>query len=455
MKTAFQHTDSQPSHITIRTLAIVGSLWFMAILAPTAAGQTQPNFELPRTPDETPAMVSPVESSTEIPLVTPMLRGLVPDLKEARLNHLRHSGVWTEIDASTLDLKDGPQGPGSFTFNQEVTCKYHTPGRVMGGASPKFLCEVNGEIIKVKYLPDRSDPSSNREIYAEIAATRLFWALGFAADRSYPVLLKCEGCPASPMDGPSPEEQKNGRYKHAITSLGIALIERRVDGKTIETKPDQGWKWKELDKYVGTYMPNETRSNSRDSELASIRMQVEALKLLQIFVQHGDCKPKQQRLVCLPKGVASEQSEARMGTTDDPDWRSCTQSYVIADDVGSTFGGAGNLTKSSAKMSLKHWAKKDVIDLAHYKQTHGQCKGVLNTSMSCSGGVENPIITESGRKFLLSRLQLLSDHQIRDLFIAAQVNTLDEDEEEGGVEAWVAVFKNKVRQIATHPCRDS
>ena len=55
MKTAFQHTDSQPSHITIRTLAIVGSLWFMAILAPTAAGQTQPNFELPRTPDETPA----------------------------------------------------------------------------------------------------------------------------------------------------------------------------------------------------------------------------------------------------------------------------------------------------------------------------------------------------------------------------------------------------------------
>ncbi len=53
MKTAFQHTDSQPSHITIRTLAIVGSLWFMAILAPTAAGQTQPNFELPMTPDET------------------------------------------------------------------------------------------------------------------------------------------------------------------------------------------------------------------------------------------------------------------------------------------------------------------------------------------------------------------------------------------------------------------
>jgi len=145
MKTAFQHTHSQPSHITIRTLAIVGTLWFMAILAPTAAAQTQPNFELPRTPDETPETVSPSGSSTEIPLVTPMLRGSVPDPKEARLNHLRHSGVWTEIDASTLDLKDGPQGPGSFTFNQEVTCKYHTPGRVMGGASPKFLCEVNGE----------------------------------------------------------------------------------------------------------------------------------------------------------------------------------------------------------------------------------------------------------------------------------------------------------------------
>ena len=36
----------------------------------------------------------------------------------------------------------------------------------------------------------------NGEVYAEVAATRLFWALGFPADHMYPVRVRCEGCPA-------------------------------------------------------------------------------------------------------------------------------------------------------------------------------------------------------------------------------------------------------------------
>ena len=38
----------------------------------------------------------------------------------------------------------------------------------------------------------------NGEVYAEVAATRLLWALGFPADRNYPVRVVCAGCSEDP-----------------------------------------------------------------------------------------------------------------------------------------------------------------------------------------------------------------------------------------------------------------
>ena len=40
--------------------------------------------------------------------------------------------------------------------------------------TPKFECEVTpGDVVKVKY------GENNGEVFAEVAASRLFWALGF------------------------------------------------------------------------------------------------------------------------------------------------------------------------------------------------------------------------------------------------------------------------------------
>ena len=202
------------------------------------------------------------------------------------------------------------------------------------------------------------------------------------------------------------------------------------------------------------------------------REHVEALQLLQVFVQHGDCKPEQQRLVCLPGGVVRrERSQSPSHDPGDVEWDvdesddpndedergqyDCRQTYALVDDLGATFGGAGSFTGSSAKMSLKHWAEKPVFDRDYYRETGGVCRGVLTPSVACSGGIENPIITEAGRQFLLGRLTLLSDRQIRDLFVAARVTDLCDDPKECGVDAWVATFKDKVRQIAAQPCQPS
>ena len=396
--------------------------------------------------------------------------------KQERLHQLEQAQILIDRETGTLDLLTGPIDGLTFDPATVVACEYHLPGARLGGATPKFLCRVGGTVYKVKYLPSahygttsKNGRSADREIYAEVAATRLFWALGFGADQVFLTTVICHGCPASPHDGPNEREQRTRAYSRSVRPIGIALIERRFAGLPIAAGGSEGWTWSELHQHAG-------RADASTPPLAapesanrgpSIREQAEALQLLQVFVQHGDCKPEQQRLVCLPGGAVPRSSDAAtrsstVGHSPDADddeaagglGHVCQSPFALVDDLGATFGGAGAFTGSGAKMSLSNWAKKPVFDETTYRTTGGVCRGVLAPSMSCSGGIENPLITEAGRQLLLNRLRQLSDAQLRDLFVAARVTDFCDDAAECGVEAWVAVFKDKVSQIATHPCRD-
>ncbi len=89
---------------------------------------------------------------------------------------------------------DGPQDrtsrTGSLPFNAEVECAYLD--KKLNGKSPKFACMrgIDDE-LKVKF------GGTNGEVYAEVAATRLLWALGFSADHMYSVKVICHECPAA------------------------------------------------------------------------------------------------------------------------------------------------------------------------------------------------------------------------------------------------------------------
>ena len=405
--------------------------------------------------------------------------------KQERLHQLEQAQIFIDRETSTLDLRAGPVDGLTFDPAAVVACEYHLPGARLGGATPKFLCRIGGTVYKVKYLPSarygttrKNGGSADREIYAEMAASRLFWALGFGADRVFLTNVICHGCPASPHDGPD-ERERTRAYSRSVRPIGIALIEQRFDGATIEAGGQEGWTWSELHQHAGRAHASTEPLAPSTFSAPSVRQQAEALQLLQVFVQHGDCKPEQQRLVCVPGGAVRRSSGApaissRVGLSQDADGRLrqgfgaqadekeadrteyvCQSPFALVDDLGATFGGAGAFTGSGAKMSLSNWAKKPVFDPATYRETGGACRGVLTPSLSCSGGVENPVITEAGRQFLLNRLSQLSDAQLHDLFVAARVTDFCDDAAECSVEAWVAVFKDKVRQIATHPCRDS
>src|SRR5213076_2468780 len=131
------------------------------------------------------------------------------------------------------DLRTGPDGPKAFAPGELVACEYVE--KRLKGKTPKFICSLNGnDEVKVKY------GRNNGEVYAEVAATRLLWALGFPADRMYPVRVECRDCPVN-FRGPP----QHGRPPVLVDP---AAIERKLPGHAIESYEDSGWSWPELDR---------------------------------------------------------------------------------------------------------------------------------------------------------------------------------------------------------------
>jgi hypothetical protein len=329
--------------------------------------------------------------------------------KEARLDLIRRSQVWAPTDIPAMDLKAGPQGKGAVALGETLTCdKTDERG---GGKSPKFYCALSKhDEIKVKY------GASNGEVFAEVAATRLLWALGFGADRMYPVRVVCRGCSADPWRDPRPAPSP--------VTFDPAATERRLPGKILESKPDSGWKWRELD------LVDESRGGAPLAHR-------DALKLLVAMIQHTDNKAPQQRLMCLP----GTEDEAR-GT--------CAKPFMMVNDLGVTFGKA-NFTNSNSKGStnFENWSRVRVW------KDPDHC--VANLSKSFTGSLSNPRISEAGRKFLAALLVQLSDEQLRDLFETARFERRQPKPgqswpQPASASRWVEAFKQKRAEIVNATC---
>ena len=44
-----------------------------------------------------------------------------------------------------------------------------------------------------------------------------------------------------------------------------------------------------------------------------------------------------------------------------PDGSACSEPVIALQDIGATFGGAGRMSKSTAKMDLKSWTNRPVF----------------------------------------------------------------------------------------------
>lgn len=320
-----------------------------------------------------------------------------------RADAIARAQVWAPTNVAAMDIRNGPAGRRTFAFRETVTCDY--VDKDLAGRSPKFACASEGDELKVKF------GGGNAEVYAEVAATRLLWALGFGADRMYPVRVICRGCP----------EHLAGILRADGSRLfDPAAIERKMPGK--EFKPDSSWAWAELDNVL----------EARGGAPAAHR---DALTLMAVFLQHTDSKPEQQRIVC-------REDDARTATT-------CTQPVMMINDVGLTFGGTSLVNANSKGMNLAAWAATPI-----WKGDAG-CVG--NLARSATGTLKDPLISEAGRAFLAGLLTRLSDDQLAALFEISRVTLRLRDPEDvrsgfATVAEWVTVFKQKRTEIVDRRC---
>lgn len=327
----------------------------------------------------------------------------------SRLAIIKRAQVWRRVDVASMDLRVGPTGSGAFAPDDLVTCDFvDKPAK---GKSPKFTCALDREDhVKVKFGQD------NGEVYAEVAATRLLWALGFGADRMYPVRVVCRGCPST-LGGRPYGSTKDRFFDHAT-------IERKMPGHEIVTREIEGWSWNELD------LVDEAAGGAPKS-------QRDALKLLAAMIQHTDSKPEQQRLACLdPIQYGSEEP--------------CTRAFMLINDLGMTFGRASEFNSNDLSgANLELWSKTKV-----WKDDRG-C--VANLKRSATGTLEDPVIGEDGREFLAGLLMQLTDRQLSDLFdvahFADRPRAPHEDKSPAAtVDDWVRAFDQKRTDIVNRRC---
>ncbi len=346
---------------------------------------------------------------------TPAAPALVTS--EQREAALRSARVWhaPAIPIAKANLKTNPSGPGALEDDDVVECRLVI--EPVGGTTPKFDCERPGnDVIRVKY--GRGNP----ELHAEIAATRLLSALGFGADRMFVVnKVRCAGCPAFPFQalkcfaetGMQLPCFAGGVDYSTTTEFDFVSIERRLEGRRIESTADQGWAFHEID-----------RIDERDG--GSPKAHVEALKLLAVFIAHWDNKAENQRLICLPGG-------------DRPDG-SCSRPLAILQDLGASFG--------PNKLDLHNWRSRPVWSDAR------RCLVTMKDLPWNGATFPDQAVSEEGRQFLLSLLGQLSASQLEDLFDGSRVELSEGVTAEGRQPlAWAAAFADKVRQIReAGPC---
>jgi hypothetical protein len=340
---------------------------------------------------------------------------------EERRGFLQRARVWQPINTASLNIVAGPPLPPEQRIDDTVTCSFVFPDKPLSGNTPKFRCELRTkDVVKIKY------GDANAEVFSEVVGSRLMWALGFKADGMYPAHVTCVGCPSDPFAA-SKAQWSLGKPSNVGTRVfDPAAIEREISGTPIEVPGFEGWAWPELE------IVNQAAGGAP-------RAHVDALKLLAVFIQHSDSKPEQQELLCA--------EGANRPTTDGA--QTCSSPWLVVKDLGTTFGKATRLNTS--KMTLADWSEALV-----WKEGE-QCVGDMPRSFT--GSLENPRISEAGRRFLAERLRLLSNKQIRDLFRAAHVErrnetmaTLNGRSRPVTIEDWARVFERKRDEIAKARC---
>lgn len=330
--------------------------------------------------------------------------GVAASLLWHREDALARARVWRPPATPIAEADLLNDGPGPFTATDRIECRYLL--KLTSGRTPKFHCVLaDGRVIKVKYGLLNAEPRTER------AATRLLSALGFGADHMYLVArVRCRGCPAYPHPHWGLLNSILARPSRHADFTDVA-VEDPLPGRSIEAGEIEGWSFHELDKVDA-------------SRGGASRAELDALRLMAVFLADWDNKAVNQRLVCLPGG--------------DLPGGGCDAPFAYLQDVGATFGPRG--------LNLEAWRATPIWD------DPSTCRVSMRSLPYQGATFPDTVIGEGGRRFLADLLKQLRPHQVRDLLTGAGFTEFARASEAGRDAAnWVAAFEDKVRQLADRP----
>ena len=306
-----------------------------------------------------------------------------------------------------------PDPTGTLSV-ERVSCRF-VP-RSPNGTSAKFDCALpDGEVVKVKY-------GREAEIHAEVAATHLLSALGYAADRvSMVPSLRCYGCPSNPfvvmrlLDLLGMERFRPGGVGGVLpdpadyADFDWVAVERKFKGTPIEDNERHGWAWWEL------------------KDVKAPIAELDALRLVAVFLAHWDNKEDNQRLVCM---------DATPRTSDQP----CADSLLMIQDVGATFG--------PMKVNVAQW------DATPVWSDRATCTVSMRMLPYQGSTFPDARITDAARVRVGHDLASFTDAQLHSWLAAArfpEFYTPTADERD--LAMWTRAFRHRVEQILNGgPC---
>ena len=295
---------------------------------------------------------------------------------------LRRAEVWQPIATDRLDLLSGPHVPGRFALDANVTCAFHFPDKPLTGV----IAEV-----RLRGHPGRRRQGEirrgQRGSVRRGCSRRLFWALGFPADREYPVKVTCRNCPADPFAERKTEWRLGRPGRRRTRRYDPATIEREFRRKKVEVPGFEGWSWPELDLVAA-----KTRRPARTCRCAEAAGGVHSARRQQAAEPGHHLRRGRHRA---PMAKAT---------------RPCRAPFLVVKDLGRRLPARRS---SVPENETRSWR---VVPIWSDPTT---CQADLTRSIV--GTLRTSRVSEAGREFPGRAARPLSDAQVRDLFTAARV----------------------------------
>jgi hypothetical protein len=288
--------------------------------------------------------------------------------------------------------------------------------------------EIKADHFKVKYLkpPYPNHNTRFNEVFTEVAATRIMWALGFPADHVYPVgSAACIGCGPDPFGNNL--QNNTASLKDSPALFKIVSAEREAPYDEIDADGDSTWSWSDAARF---YSDGEWTHQQK--------VEYDAYRLaLGLFHYHNDIS-QQNRLVCAEWEPQTE-SKAKV----------CKRPIIFVQDLGSTFGKAKpqfDFFAVNARGSFSAWQDQTVFSNAASCQLRATLSGDSRVLKEAQDLVAQRLarldVSTVKSIFRLARFQLMDQKQIQRLRSSGS-----SDPEAAALDEWTNAFMKRVEEI--------